>query len=138
MNLGRMLIAAVLLAVLGSVVWWSNRAEKAKEGKPAADAPPRILEIGADTVRQLEIQRRGEAPTVVQFNDKGKWVITQPKPLPADAVAVAGVTNTTLKLDSERVVDPNVTDLASYGLAPASLEVKITQKDGKTSQLLIG
>lgn len=138
MKLGRMLIAAVMLAGLGIVVWWSNRAEKAKEGKPAADAPPRIMEIAADTVRQFEIQRRGEAPTVVQFNDKGKWVITQPKPLPADTVAVAGVTNTALKLDSERMVDPNVADLASYGLAPAVLEVKITQKDGKTSKLLIG
>jgi hypothetical protein len=138
MKLGRMLIAAVLLAVLGIAVWWSNREEKAKEGKPAAGAPPRILEIGADTVRQIEIQRRGEAPTTVQFNDKGKWVLTQPKPFPADAVAVAGITNTALKLDSERVVDPNATDLPSYGLAPAQLEVKITQKDGKTSKLLIG
>jgi len=133
-----MLIAAVLLAVLGIALWWSNRAEKAKEGQPAADGPPRILAIAADTVREFAIQRRGEAPTVVQFNDKGKWVITQPKPLPADTVAVAGVTNTALKLDSERVVDPNVSDLASYGLAPAVLEVKITQKDGKTSKLLIG
>jgi hypothetical protein len=138
MKPGRMLIAAVLLAGLGAAVWWSNRQEKAKEDTPAANAPPRILAVGADTVRQIEIQRRGEAPTTVQFNDKGKWVITQPKPLPADPVAVAGLTSVASKLDSERVVDSNVTDLASYGLAPALIEVKITQKDGKTSKLLIG
>ena len=138
MKLGRMLIAAGLLAVLGIALWWSNREEKAKEGKPAADAPPQILAMGADTVRQIEIQRRGEAPTTVQFNDKGKWVITQPKPLPADALAVAGITSAASKLQSERVVDPNVTDLASYGLAPALISVKLTQKDGKSTKLLLG
>jgi uncharacterized protein DUF4340 len=138
MKLGRMLTAAVLLAALGIVVWWSNKQEKDKEGKPAADGPPRILAIAADTVKEIQIQRRGEAPTAVQLNDKGNWVLRQPKPFPADSVAVAGITNTTLKLDSQRLVDPNVTDLASYGLAPAMLEVKITQKDGKATKLLIG
>ena len=138
MNPARMLIAGVLLAVLGGAVWWSNRAEKAKEGKPAADAPPRILSIGADTVKQIEIKRRAEEPTAVEFNASGKWQITRPKPLPADAVAVAGLTSAASKLDSERMVDANATDLASYGLAPALLEVSITQKDGKTSKLLIG
>ena len=41
----RLLIAVALLAAAGLGLWWSNRDEKAKEGKPAADAPPRILEI---------------------------------------------------------------------------------------------
>lgn len=137
MKLGRMLTAAVLLAALGIVVWWSNKQEKAKEGKPAADAV-RILDIPPETVKEVQIQRRGEGPTTVQLNDKGQWALTQPKPFPADASAVSGVTNTTMKLDSQRLVDPNVTDLAAYGLAPAMLEVRITRKDGKTSKLLVG
>jgi hypothetical protein len=138
MKPGRMLIAAVLLAGLGGAVWWSNKQEKAKEGEPAKDAPPRILAIAADTVKQIEIQRRGQEPTTVQFNASGKWEITRPKPLPADGLAVSELTTTTSKLDSERVVDPNVSDLASYGLAPPLLQVSITQKDGKVSKLLIG
>jgi len=133
-----MLIAAILLAGLVAALWWSNKQEKAKEGQPAKDAPPRILAIGADTVQKIEIQRRGEEPTTVQFNKSGKWEITQPQPLPADPVAVAAITSAASKLDSERLVDANATDLASYGLAPALLEVGITQKDGKTSKLLIG
>jgi len=40
MKWGRMLTAGVLLAGLAIAVWWSNRQEKAKEGQPAADAPP--------------------------------------------------------------------------------------------------
>ncbi|MSV34336.1 MAG: DUF4340 domain-containing protein [Bryobacterales bacterium] len=138
MKLGRMLTAAFLLAVLGIVVWWSNQQEKEKEGKPASDAAPRILEIPPASVKEVQIQRRGEGPTTVQLNDKGNWVLTQPKPFQADSAAVAGITNTTVKLDSQRLVDPNATDLASYGLAPAMLEVKITQNDGKATKLLIG
>ena len=137
MKLGRMLIAAVLLAVLGVAVWWSNKEEAAKANKPAGDAV-RILDIPPDTVKEVQIQRRGEAPTTVQRNDKGQWALTQPKAFPADTNAVSGVTNTTMKLDSQRLVDANATDLASYGLSPALLEVKITQKDGKSAKILIG
>ena len=131
-------MAGVLLAGLGIAVWWSNWQETAKVGQPAADAPPKILAIGADTVKQIQIRHRGEEPVTVQFNASGKWEMTSPKPLPADSVAVAALTNTASRLDSERVVDPNVTDLASYGLAPALIEVSLTAKDGKTSKLLIG
>jgi hypothetical protein len=133
-----MLIAGVLLAGVGIALWWSNKEEKAKEGQPAADAPPRILSIAPDSVQQIEIQRRGDQPTTIVFDKAGKWQITQPKPLPADALAISELTTTTSKLDSERLVDANATDLASYGLAPPLLQVSIKQKDGKTSKLLIG
>lgn len=138
MKPGRLLIAAVVLAGLGGALWWSNRDEKAKEGKPAADAPPKILAIKEDAVKQIEIKHPGGENTVVRFNDKGKWEITSPKPLMADPTSVAQLTSAMSNLTSDRLVDPNVTDLASYGLSPAALEVDVTTKDGKTTQLLIG
>jgi hypothetical protein len=138
MNPARMLIAAVLLAGLTGVVWWSNKDEKAKEGKPAADAPPQIVAIKPDQVKRIDIKRtEGEATSVV-FNDKGKWDITSPKPLSADPTEVAKLTTELSALSSERLVDANATDLASYGLAPAKLEVDVTTKDGKVTKLLIG
>jgi len=138
MKPGRMLIAAVLLAGLTSVLWWSNREEKAKEGKPAPDAPPQILAIKQDQVKQIDIKRTEGESTSVRFNDKGKWDIIAPKPLSADPTAVASLTTDLANLNSERLVDANATDLASYGLAPAKLEVDVTTKDGKVSKLLIG
>ena len=72
----RLIIAVALLAVVGGALWWSNRDEKAKEGKPAADAPPQILSIKPDDVKQLEIKRQGHDAITVVFNDKGKWDIT--------------------------------------------------------------
>ena len=138
MKPGRLLLATVLLAGVGIALWWSNKQETAKEGAPAADAPPRIVAIGADTVKEITIQRRGEEATRVVFTDKGKWQITAPKRLPADSVAVAALTSAASKLDSERLVDANATDLASYGLAPALVTIGITNKEGKTSKLLLG
>ena len=138
MKWGRMLLAGVLLAGLAIGVWWSNRQEKAKEGKPAADAPPKILALNADTIKQIQIRHRGEEPITVQLNAGGQWQITSPKPMAADSSAVSSVTSAASSLDSERVIDPNATDLAPYGLAPALIEVDLTAKDGKTSKLLIG
>jgi hypothetical protein len=135
----RLLIALAVLGAAGIGLWWSNRDEKAKEGKPATDAPPRILEIKPDQVKQIELKQRGEdKPVIVRFNDKGKWDITSPTPFPADPAAVAAITSGAEKLESERLVDANASDLPSYGLAPALLEVAFTDKAGKRTNLLIG
>jgi len=132
-----MLAAGLLLAGLAGFLWWSNRQEKAKEGKPALDAPPKILTVAADTIQQLEIHHRGEDPITLK-RQGSNWEMTSPKPLSTDFTAVSSLLTAASSIDSERVVDPNVTDLKAYGLAPASIEVDVTAKDGKTSKLLIG
>jgi len=138
MNPARLLIAVVLLGGLGGLVWWSNRAEKAKEGQPAKDAPPKILSLSPDQVKQIDIKRREGEQTSVRFNDQGKWDITSPKAFPGDPAAVASITSTASSLTADRVVDENATDLASYGLAPPLLEVTFKTKDNKSTKLLIG
>jgi len=134
----RLLISVALLAAVGIALWLSNRDEKAKEGKPSADAPPQILAVPPDKVKEIEIKHRGEAAIDVVFDDKGKWQITAPEKLSADVTTIAQITNMASRLNSERVVDANATDLATYGLAPALIEVSITDKSGKKSKLLIG
>ena len=136
MKWGRMLAAGVLLAGLAVALWWSNRQEAAKVGKPAADAPPKILSLGADTIQQIEIRRRGEDPITLKLNGS-QWEMTSPK-LAVDSSAVSAITSAAASVDADRVVDPNVSDLKAYGLAPASLEVNFGTKNGKTSKLLIG
>jgi hypothetical protein len=138
MKPARLLIALVLLAGLGGLLWWSNRSEKAKEGQPAADAPPKMLSIPPDMVKEIDIKRKEGEFTSVRFTDQGKWELTSPKVLAADPAAVASITSTSSNLTSERVVDENATDLASYGLDPPLLEVTFKTKDGKTAKLLIG
>ena len=132
-----MFAAGVLLAGLAAALWWSNRDEKAKEGKPAADAPPKILALGADTIQRIDIRHRGEDPVSLKLNGV-TWEMTSPKPMAVDGAAVSAITSAAVSVDSERVVDPNVSDLKAYGLAPAAIEVDLGTKNGKTSKLLIG
>ena len=68
---------------------------------------------------------------MIKKDASGKWVITAPKPFPADQAAVAAMTAATTNLRGERVVDENATDLASYGLAPPALAVTFTTKPGR-------
>lgn len=138
MKPGRVLIASVVLAGLAVAVLWSNRREKAKGSQPSDDKTVKILSIKEDQVKQIDIKRRTGESTTVKFNDSGHWQITSPQVLDADAAAVATITSASANLNSERVVDENATDLASYGLAPPLLEVDFTTKDGKTTKLLLG
>ncbi|HEY4364835.1 MAG TPA: DUF4340 domain-containing protein [Bryobacteraceae bacterium] len=137
MKLTRLLVAAVVLAGLGGALWWSNKQEKAKADKPAADASPRILTLTQGYIKGIEIGHRDGETTVLK-KDGDKWSITAPKPLAADSGAVESLTNSAQALMSERVVDDHVTDLASYGLMPALITLKFSMMDGSTHTLLIG
>jgi hypothetical protein len=138
MNLGRLVAAAVVMAALGGLVWWSNKQEAAKVGQPDKDAPPKILTIQEDSVQQIEIKTRDGQPAVVKKDSSGNWELTAPTKLAADKSAVTGVLSSASSLSSERVVDENATDLASYGLDPAATAVTFTLADGKTTVLRIG
>ncbi len=141
MKLGRLLIAAALLAGLAAGVWWSNKAEDAKEKSPKKDdknAAPQILALTEPDIRQIEIKHHDGEDTIVKKDDSGKWSIVAPKAMAADQNAVGGVTSASTNLSADRIIDDHPTDLASYGLQPAVIEVDFTMKDGKINKLLIG
>jgi hypothetical protein len=137
MKLTRLLVAAMVLAGLGGALWWFNKQDAAKAAKPAPDTSPKILALKDGDIQDIEIAHRGGETTVLKKNGD-KWAITAPKPLAADQGAVSSLTAATMSLGSERVVDDNVTDLATYGLAPALVSVKFTMADGKATTLLVG
>ncbi|MGH9594595.1 MAG: hypothetical protein ACRD5L_16000, partial [Bryobacteraceae bacterium] len=88
MKFARLLIAAVVLAALGGIVWWSNKQEAAKADKPDPKAPPKILALKEADIKGIEIQHKGGETTILKKDDSGKWSITAPKPLAADQSAV--------------------------------------------------
>ncbi len=138
MKSSRLLIAAILLGGLGGALWWSNKNEEEKAKKPAEDKSPKILAVKDSDVTGLEIKKRGGEDTVLTRSDSGVWSITAPKAYPADQGAVATLLSSANNLASDRLIDENATDLASYGLAPAADEVIFKMKDGKSVTLLIG
>ena len=138
MRLRGLLVAAALLAALSGAVWYSNKLEKEKEGKPAADAPPKLLEIPSDQIQQVEVTRKGGDTTTVKRASDGKWELTSPKAIRADQDSVNSLVNTFNSFSSDRLIDEKAGDLSPYGLAAPTIIVTVTKKDGKTSKLLLG
>jgi len=138
MKVARLLIAALVLAGLGGVVWWSNKSEAAKATKADPKAAPKILELKDADIKQIEIRHHEGETTIVKKDAAGKWSITAPQPLAADQTAVGAITSAVTSLSSDRVVDENATNLPSYGLDPARVAVIFTMADGKTHTVSIG
>lgn len=132
-----LLVAAIILAALSGVLYWSNHRKPADDVvKASPDAPPKILSLSESDVTALAIKKKG-SPEVDLARKDGAWQITEPKPLPADQEAVSSVLSTLSFLNSERLVEDKAADLAPYGLASPALEIDVTTKD-KTHKLLIG
>ena len=139
MRLRGMLVACMLLAALGGVVWYSEKVKKDAESKPAADAALKVLSIPEDQFRQIEIAKRDGEPTVLKRDSaSSKWQIVAPKPLSADAEAVSSLVSSLASLASDRLIEEKAADLNGYGLAAPSIMVSITTADGKVRKLLVG
>ncbi|MGH9647210.1 MAG: DUF4340 domain-containing protein [Bryobacteraceae bacterium] len=138
MKFMRLLIAAVVLAGLGGLVYWSNRSEAAKASRPDLKAAPKVLDLKETDIKKIEIQHHDGETTVLQRDGSGKWSITAPQPLTADQGAVSSLTTAAAVLSSDRVVDENASNLPSYGLDPARIGITLTMMDGKTHVLRIG
>ena len=82
MNFRGLIVAVVVLATLGGVLYWSQHHTPAAEtaALPANTAPV-ILKVNPADVTELVIKQK-EPVTLKKTN--GKWQITQPNPYPAD------------------------------------------------------
>ena len=134
-----LLIATIVLAALSGALYWSNHHPPTDDtAKAALDTPPKILTLKQDDITKLAIKRKDGKDFALAKNDSGKWLITAPNPLNADQDAVSSVVSTVSSLNSDRLVDDKAKDLAQFGLAPAELEIDVTEKDNKSQKLLIG
>lgn len=133
-----LLIAAAVLALLGGLVWWSNKAQKAKEGQPPKDASPKLVAIPEDQLQQIELVKKDGETTILRKDDKGKWELTAPKPLNVDQDAVNNISSTLASFNTDRLVEEKAADLTPFGLNSPSLVVTVTRKDGKKEKLLFG
>jgi hypothetical protein len=135
MNFRGLIVAVVVLATLGGVLYWSQHHKPAEESAavPTSTAPV-ILKVNPADMTELIIKQK-EPVTLKRTN--GKWQITEPKSYPADQEAVAGLLSTLSGLNADRVVEEKASDRKQYGLDPAQVELDITGMQG-TRQLLLG
>jgi hypothetical protein len=139
MNVRGLIVAVVILAGLGGVLYWSqHRTPPADNAATSTSATPVILKVNTADVTQLTIKQKQADPVTLQEADANKWQITQPKPYRADQETVAGMLSTLSGLNADRVVEDKASNLKQYGLDPPAAELDITGKGQGARQLLLG
>ena len=79
MNFRGLIVAVVILAGLGGVLYWSEHRKPPEDNAAAsATAAPVILKVNTADVTQLTVKQKQADPVTLQKADAGKWQITQP------------------------------------------------------------
>jgi hypothetical protein len=139
MKMNSLLVAAIVLAALSGVLYWSNHRKPAENAvKVSADTPPKILTLTQADIAKVDIKRKSGDEVELAKDNAGKWQIAAAKPLRADQSEVSSMLSTLSSLSSERLIEEKAGNLADYGLAQPVVEVDVTEKDNKTQKLLIG
>jgi Domain of unknown function (DUF4340) len=131
-----LLIAVALLAVLGGLIWWSNK-KQAGASKTPATTETKILTIPEDQIQEIKIQH-ANGDVVDLRRDSGKWRIVQPKELSADPDASTSLVSALTSVTADKTIEDKATDISPYGLNHPTLDVIVTKKDGSSNELLIG
>jgi len=134
-----LLIAAIVLAALSGVLYWSNHKKPAEpEVKVPADAPPKILALSTADITKLDIKKKNGDEVSLSKDASGKWQMAAPKGWRADQNEISSLLSSFSSLTSERLIDEKAGNLDQYGLSHPSVEIELTEKDNKSQKLLIG
>ena len=134
-----LLVASIVLLILAGGYYWSERHKPSDDAtKLSADTPPAILKFDDVAITQIKLKKKGAEPIVLTKAPAGAWQISGPKPLGADQSTVSGIVSTLASLNSERLVEEKPGDLKRFGLDQPTVEVDVSEKAGKTHELLIG
>lgn len=139
MNFRRLILAVVVLAILGGVLYWSQRHKSSDENtKTSASASPSILKLDQSAITQVTLKKKDAEPITLAKAAANKWQITEPKPLNADQDAVSGMLSSLSSLNADRVVEDKAADLNQYGFDHPAVEVDIAEKGHSPQKLLLG
>jgi Domain of unknown function (DUF4340) len=139
MKMNSLLVAAIVLAALSGVLYWSNHRKPTDDAvKVSADTPPKILTLTQADITKVEIKKKSGDDLELAKDSAGKWQIAGAKPLRADQNEVSSMLSTLSSLSSDRLIEQKASNLADYGLAQPAVEVDVTEKDNKTQKVLIG
>jgi hypothetical protein len=131
-----LLVAVAVLAVLGGLIWWSNK-KQATASKTSTDTTIKLISIPDDQFQEIRIKKlTGELQDLRRVN--GKWQLTQPTQLSADPDTVGSMVSTLSSLNADKLIEDKAADLQPYGLNIPTLDITIVKKDGKSDEVLIG
>src|SRR5216684_7782133 len=132
-----LLTASFLLLVLSGVIWWSNKKTATADKTAVETTTVKLLSLLEDQIQDVEIKKRTGEILKLQRNDS-KWVILGPEPLRGDPDAISSMLSTLSSLSSDRTVEEKASNPDQYFLTQPAIELYITDKNKKTTKLLIG
>lgn len=133
-----LLVAAIVLAALSGVVWWSKRhPESVPSSTTPTAASPKLVDIPDAQINSIAVQKKG-SDAVDLDRKNGKWAITAPQQLPADQDSATSMVSSLSPLTGDSVVEDKPADISKYGLNNPSLTVTISEKNGKSDKLIFG
>src|SRR5271165_102586 len=110
MKMNSLLIAAIVLAALSGVLYWSYHRKPAEDSvKVPADTPPKILSLNQADITKVGIKRKSGEEIELAKDGSGKWQIADAKPLRADQNEVSSMLSTLSSLTSERLIEQKAT-----------------------------
>ena len=135
MNFRLTLALVAVFVVLGGVVWYTDL----RNGTPGPATPTgqaSVLTLDAAQVAKLEVEDQGKR-AVVQRGDDNVWRLTEPQAGEADNTTVNSSVAQLAKLNASRKLD-SPGSLGDYGLASPTTKVRLTTKDGASSEVDVG
>jgi hypothetical protein len=132
-----LLTASFLLLVLSGVIWRSNKKAATADKTPVESTTVKLLNLPEDQIQSFQIKKRGGETIQLQRNGS-KWLIAAPEPLRADPDAISSMLSTLSSLSSDRTVEEKAASVDQYGLTQPTMELSVTDKNNKSTRLLIG
>ena len=131
-----LLIAAVVLAALSGLVWWTKRHP---ESAATSNTPPspKLADIPEAKISEIDLKKKDGTSVTLQHQN-GKWSITAPERLATDQDAAKSLAGSLGPITADSVVEDKPTDVAKYGLNAPSLTVTVHETGGKADEIYFG
>ena len=123
-----LLVGVVVLAALAVGLYYSNKQEAAKAGKPSADEPPKIISINSTDINKIDLKKKDGTDIVLERNASSNWQITAPKPYPADQDSANALATSAGAVIADKVVEDKASNFATCGLQTPALEADVQQQ----------
>ena len=125
-----------LLAILIALGAYLYFVESKRDPNETGEKRDKVFTVEADAIEEVTVKAESGDQTTLRKSGSD-WQLVEPTTAPADGTEVSGITSNLARLEQERLVEENPSDLGEFGLAQPRIEVGF--KAGSTEgRLLIG